>query len=62
MILETRKQDLLKQIQQKSAQYNQVENVRTQLSNEILMLKGKLDILEELIEENKDSKPVEPVE
>ena len=57
MTLQERKQNLMKLIQQKSAQYQQVDNMRTGLNNEILMLQGKLNILDELLaEEEKEVK------
>ena len=57
MTLQERKQNLMKLIQQKSVQYQQVDNMRTGLNNEILMLQGKLNILDELLaEEEKEVK------
>ena len=57
MDYQTKKQELVKIIQQKSAQYQQVDNMRTGLNNEILMLQGKLNILDELLaEEEKEVK------
>ena len=51
MNLEEKKQNLMQLIQQKSAQYNQIDNARLGLNNEILMLQGKIDMLNELLKE-----------
>ena len=53
MTLEEKKQNLMQLIQQKSAQYNQIDNARLGLNNEILMLQGKIDMLNELLREEK---------
>ena len=53
MDLKLKKQDLVKVIKEKSTQYQQIENARIQLNNEILMIKGQLDLIEDMIKENK---------
>jgi peptidoglycan hydrolase CwlO-like protein len=51
--LQERRQQLATLIQQKSAQYTQIDNARLQLNNEILKIEGQINLLDEMIKEEK---------
>jgi hypothetical protein len=60
---EEKKKLLTTLIQQKGEQYKKIESAEIQLKNEILMMKGQLDLLDEMLKEEKskseDSKKIE---
>jgi hypothetical protein len=60
---EEKKKFLTTLIQQKGEQYKKIESAEIQLKNEILMIKGQLDLLDEMLKEEKskseDSKEIE---
>ena len=55
MNLKERKKDLETQLQEKVDRFQNIESVRNQLANEITEMRGKLQMLNELIDE--ETKP-----
>ena len=56
--LEDKKKALEVELQQKVQQFQNADNIRNQLANEITEMRGKLQMLNELImESNQDEKP-----
>lgn len=60
--LEDKKKALEVSLQQKVQQFQNADNVRNQLANEITEMRGKLQMLNELIAENKESSKEIPEE
>ena len=55
MDLKEKKITLEKEIQEKVQRFQNIENIRNQLANEITEMRGKLQMLDELISENNES-------
>jgi hypothetical protein len=54
MDLKEKKKNLETLLSQKISQLQNTENIRNQLTNEVLELKGKVEMLNELISETKE--------
>ena len=57
--LEEKKKTLEVELQQKVQQFQNADNIRNQLANEITEMRGKLQMLNELIEESQKKNPEE---
>ena len=55
--IEERKQSLEQLFAQKNEELKKIENYKVNLTNELLMLKGKIDLLREMEKENTKEKP-----
>lgn len=55
--LQERKKAIELQLQQKTSQLQGIENARSQLTAEVLELRGKLNLLNELLKEIPEDKP-----
>jgi len=51
--LDEKKKNLETELSSKAQQFQDLDNLRNNLANEILRLRGKIDMLEELIKEEK---------
>lgn len=55
--LQERKKAIELQLQQKTSQLQGIENARNSLTTEVLELRGKLNLLDELLKETPENKP-----
>ena len=51
--LDEKKKNLETELSSKAQQFQDLDNLRNNLANEILRLRGKIDMLEELLKEEK---------
>ncbi len=54
--LETKKDEVQKELQDKIDAFNNLEQQRNDLAQEIVALRGQLELLQELCQQEKDSK------
>lgn len=54
--LETKKDEVQKELQDKVEAFNNLEQQRNDLAQEIVALRGQLELLQELCQQEKDSK------